>query len=144
MSLRKIYYTIKMTQSNNTYVQLLAHDQDWLITKLIQMNSLMSELSLSNNRDVRDLIKYWTTSNRTLPFNSFLKKHNSPSSFVAGLLNNTLFGHQRDLSEIQIQHIQNVINQYQQFADAVEQDLKIYLQRDPDRHTVAFVQQLFD
>ena len=144
MAVRKIYYTPKTTVSHNVYITLEHEDYNWLITKLITMNSFMAELSLSSHRDVKDLIKYWTSSNTSLPFNSYLKKKNSPCSYVAGILNNVLFGEQRDLSEIQVQYLQGIITQYQGFVDAVEADLGLHLQKSPDRDTVLFVQQLFE
>lgn len=144
MTVRKIHYDIKVTASNTQYVLMNIQDQNWITMKLIEMQSYMNELSISSNKDAKEITKFWYTPTRTLPFNTYLKKHNSYASFCAGLLNNQLFGNQRDFTVIQIEHLGNCINYFTQLRLLIEQDLKIQLQKNPDTNTVAFVQQLFD
>ena len=138
----KIFYDIKTTSATTTYMTIEKKDWDYLIAQIIGIQSYMSELSISSNQDIKDLTKWFTKPNKSLPFHSKFKKHNSPQSFISGTLNNVMFGTQRDLSEIQAQHLQMIINTFVGIVDALK-DLKIDLQKCSTLDTIMFAENLW-
>ncbi len=102
----------------------------------------MGELSLTRDKEVRDVYKWYTTSTKTLPYSSSMKRYNSPQSFIAGIINNLMFGTGRDISEIQSEHLQNIINTYQQLTDCIGTEYKIRLQKEANTDTVLFVENI--
>lgn len=141
--IKKIYYNKKTTNSNNIYYEIEQADTDYIIGKLMQINYYMGELSLSKNKDIKDLINWYQKPTKQYPFSTQFKRNNSPNSFVSGMLNNFVFGNQRDLSESQVDHIQNIVNMFSEFKKLVETDYAIYLQKDTDNDTLLFVENLF-
>jgi hypothetical protein len=140
--LRKIFYQTKTTMANTTYYDISKEDLHFLIEKAIQIQSYMGEISLSSQRDIKDLIKWWTTSNKTLPFSTFFKKHNSPQAFVSGLLNNLMFNQQRDISDVQASHLENIVSIFTQLVEAVKVEGKINLQKSANSDTILFVENI--
>lgn len=118
--MRIIYYTIKNTKANTNYMQIDKNDTDFLIESIISMQSYMGELSLCPNKDVRELLNWYTKSNKKLPFHKGWKKHNSPQTFISGILNNIMFGSQYDLTEVQASHIQEILNMYSDLINALK------------------------
>ena len=118
MTIRTIRYLPKITSARTTYVDIDKGDMTWLQTELIRYLSVMGELSVSRNEDVRAVLKtWWEKRTATLP--KGIHGQNTPRSFVAGLLNNLMFGSQNNLSTIQMDAIQNITAIMVQFLDAV-------------------------
>lgn len=138
----KIYYDVKNTSATTNYMTISKQDMDYLISTTISIQSYMGELSLCPNQDVKDLVKWYKTPNKTLPYHNKWKRYNSPQTFISGTLNNIMFGNQQDLSEIQGQHLQNIINT---FSDLVEvlKDMKIDLQKNSKLEPILFVENLW-
>jgi len=138
MNKHKIGYTQKTTQSNNTYVSLNKQDQDIFIKNIQAINSYMQELSLLNDPDVKALIKWWRGSDKKYPYNKRLGKYNSPESMMAGLLNNMMFGNQRDLSTVQMPFYEEITNICAEVIAELELVKKLDLQSDYDILGVQF------
>lgn len=135
-------YDVKNTSATTTYMTISNEDMAFLQSQIIGIQSYMSELSLCPNQDVKDLLKWYTKPCKTLPFHSKWKKHNSPQTFIAGTLNNILYGTQEDLSEIQAGHLQNIINNFVGIVDALK-DLNINLQKDNRLDQIMFTENLW-
>lgn len=140
--MRKIYYNVKITTATTNYMAISKEDMDFVISQVIGVQSYMSELSLCPDKDVKDLIKWYTKPCKSLPFHSKWKKHNSPQTFISGTLNNIMFGNQEDLSEIQTQHLQNIINNFVSIVDALK-ELKIDLQKNSQMDSIMFCENLW-
>jgi len=138
MNKHKIGYTQKTTQSNNTYVSLNKQDQDIFIKNIQAINSYMQELSLLNDPDVKAFIKWWCGSDKKYPYNKRLGKYNSPESMMAGLLNNMMFGNQRDLSTVQMPFYEEITNICAEVIAELELVKKLDLQSDYDILGVQF------
>ena len=129
-----IRYTIKKTVSNNTYYNISEEDKNYLITKLIQTQSYMNELSITRDDDLKGFVKWYTSPNKQLPFSSNFKKHNSPQSFIAGMLNNMLYGNQGNITDTQANHLEFIINTFTQLSKEVH----IQLQKLSDNEEIVF------
>ena len=140
--MKQIYYDVKNTSATTNYMLLQKEDMNYLINTVISIQSYMSELSLCTDKDVRDLLKWYKTPSKTLPYHNKWKKYNSPQTFVSGTLNNIMFGTQEDLSEIQGEHLQNIINNFVGIVEALK-DMKIDLQKNSTPETVMFTENLW-
>jgi hypothetical protein len=129
-----------MTSANTTYYQLQKEDVDFLIEKAIQVQSYMGEISLSKSRDIRDLVKWYSSSNKSLPYSSNFKRHNSPQSFISGILNNFLYNGQKDITDLQSSHIENILAVFTQLQDAID----IQLQKSANNDSVIFLEDLWE
>lgn len=139
----KIYYTKKITGAGTTYMNIEQQDLDTLISKLISLQSFMSELNLSTNKDIKEVVKWYTKSTKTLPHNRIFGKYNSPCSFVAGVVNNLAFGNQKDMSLIQAEHCQNILNNFVMLADEIK-SMGFDLQKNQSYDNILFCEQLFE
>ena len=140
--MRKIYYNIKATTASTNYMDISKEDMDFLINQVIQMQSYMSELSICPDKEIRDVVKWYNTPNKSLPYHSKWKKHNSPSSYIAGILNNHLYGSQRDIREVQAQHLQNILNMFVDITEALT-ELKIDLQKASKPESLLFSENIW-
>ena len=140
--IRKIFYNRKVTSANTTYLSISEEDTQFLISKCIQLQSYFGELSLVKDKDVRDVYKWFTTPTKTLPYSNSMKRYNSPQSFISGTLNNIMFGSQREITETQSEHLQNIINNYQQLSDCLSDEYKIRLQKEANTESVLFVENI--
>ena len=138
-----IYYQTKTTAANTIYMTLNKEDMTMLISKMLAMQSYFNELSLSTNKDIKEVLVWYTKSNKSLPFNKQFSKHNSPCSFIAGMINNLVYSNQQDCSEIQAQHIQNVVNTASDLINAVN-EMGIKLQKNANHESIFFSEQLFN
>lgn len=141
--IRKIFYNSKVTSANTTYLSISSDDTQFLISKLIQIQCYFGELSLTKQKEIKDVYKWYTSSTKTLPYSSAMKRNNSPQSFVSGTLNNIMFGQQRELTEVQSEHLQNIINNFQQLTDCLSDEYKIRLQKEANTDTVLFIENLW-
>jgi hypothetical protein len=129
-----IEYQTKVTNSNNTYYQIEKQDKDWLIAKLIQISAYMNELALSKDPDYKLFVKWYTTPDKLLPYSSQFRRSNSPQSFVAGTINNILWGSQSDIAESQAKHLSFIINSFTDLSS----EAGIELQKNSDKQPVLF------
>lgn len=128
--------------ANTTYYEIPAEDSSFLMEKCIQIQCYMGEISLAKDRDIKDLVKWYTSPNKTLPFSNTFKRNNSPQSFISGMLNNMLYNGQRDFSESQANHLQNIVSVFSQFVSVVSTENNITLQKSSNNDTVLFVENL--
>ena len=135
-----IRYQTKLTNSNNTYYKIDETDKDWLIAKLIQVQAYMGEISITKDTDIKDFVKWYTTSSKHLPFSTIFKRYNSPQSYVAGMINNLLYNTQNDLTDTQAGHLQFIINTYTDLSNEVN----ITLQKNGDTDPVSFQQNVWE
>lgn len=138
----KIYYSIKNTTATTNYMSIEQKDQEYLINSIISMSSYMNELSLCPDKDVKEIYRWYIQPNKKLPYNKNYKKHNSPQSFIGGILNNFLYGSQKDLSDIQAGHLQEILTMYSSINDCMT-ELKINLQKDYRQEPILFVENLW-
>lgn len=117
--MKTIKYLPKVTNAKTTYCEIDKTDMAWIQTQLIRYLSVMGEMSVSRDKDVGSVLSvWWTKRSPSLPKGS--TGQNSPLSFVSGLLNNLLFGTQRDISDIQMNALVNISAVMVQFFDAIE------------------------
>lgn len=135
-----IEYQTKVTNSNNTYYQIATKDKDWIIAKLIQVSAYMNELSLSKDPDYKLFVKWYTTPDKLLPYSSQFRRNNSPQSFVAGTINNLLYGSQSDIAETQAKHLSFIINSFTDLSS----EAGIELQKNSDKQPVLFQQNVWE
>jgi len=91
----------------------------------------MSELSLSNDKDIRDFANWFKKPKKQFLYNSKLKRSNSPQSLLAGVINNIVFGDQRDFSLVQLEAIESIINTSIDIIEELERVKQIKLQSQP-------------
>ena len=118
MTIRTIKYFPKITSARTTYCDMDPKDMAWIQMEMIRYLSVMGEMSISRQEDVRSILKvWWTKRSSALPKGS--SGQNSPLSFVSGLLNNIAFGSQYNLSNIQMTAIENISAIMVNFLDAI-------------------------
>lgn len=127
--MEKINYNIKSTSANTDYLSVEPHDMATIQVSVLGLLTYMTELSISKDKDIRDFTKWFTTPDKRYHYNSKLKRHNSPQSFLAGTINNLQFGNQKDFSLTQLQTIQDIINLSVDIIDAIADDKGISLQQ---------------
>lgn len=117
--MRTIKYLPKITMAKTVYCEIDKTELAWIQTQLIRYLSVMGEMSINRDDNVRSVLSvWWTKRSPSLPKGS--TGQNSPLSFVSGLLNNLLFGTQRDLTEVQMSALVNISAVMVQFLDAIE------------------------
>lgn len=138
---KQINYDPKVTSANTQYNTIQKDDMTWLLKELMRYQALVGELSIHPNEDLQQYIKQWYRKRtKTLPKGK--NGLNSPESFISGLLNNLAFGSQNDLSDIQMDAIQNISNNMAQLYDAII-DLKLQSKEDI-MLPIMFRQRLFE
>jgi hypothetical protein len=138
--MRKIYYDIKPTQANTDYLQLSQHDSDSITCEIYSILCYMNELQLSQDKDIKEFTNWFKKPNRNYPYNKKLKKHNSPQSMLAGMLNNIQFGNQQDYSLQQLEYIINILNICIDIIDEIKLTHNINLQTN-QTHTKIWLQE---
>ena len=104
---RVIKYIPKATSARTEYREISVEDMAFIQQELIRWLALMSELDMSRDEDskwVRD--QWWHKRSDSLP--KGVEGQNTPGSFTGGLVNNLVFGTQRDLTNKQMDAIQNI------------------------------------
>lgn len=115
----QINYDPKTTQAKTQYNKLDKRDMDLVQAELIRYLSLMGELSKNRDREVQNIINQWYRKRtQTLPKGK--DGWNTPESFISGLLNNIMFGNQNDLSQIQMDALENISANMSLIYDAVK------------------------
>lgn len=114
-----INYDPKTTAAKTQYNRLEQKDMDLVQAELIRYLSLMGELSKNRDREVQNIITQWYRKRtQTLPKGK--DGWNTPESFISGLLNNIMFGNQNDLSQIQMDALENISANMALIYDAVK------------------------
>jgi hypothetical protein len=116
---KQINYDPKITSANTQYNKIDQTDMVWLQTELIRYMALMGELSKNRDRDIQNIINQWY-SKRTATLPKSKNGQNTPESFISGLLNNLMFGNQNDLSQIQMDALENISANMALIYDAVK------------------------
>lgn len=138
MNKLKIGYNHKTTRSNNTYIDIDKTDNDLFYKNVLAINAYMQELALSNDPDIKDFIKWWRGPDKKYPYNKRLGRHNTPETMMAGLINNVLYGNQRDLSVEQLPFYEEITNVCAEVIEELKLIKKIDLQPDYDIIGVQF------
>lgn len=104
---RRINYIPKITAARTNYREISSEDMDWLQLELIRWLSLMAECDQYRDAEVKYVRdQWWHKRTSTLPKGK--EGQNTPCSFVGGLVNNIMFGNQRDLTDKQMDAITNI------------------------------------
>jgi hypothetical protein len=104
----------------------------------------MDELSIHKGKGLKDLMGWWNKPQKSLPFSKVAGVRNSPRSFIGGIYNNNVEGNQRDISEVQSEHLANIINSFESIRDYVESDLNLDLQPNADKTGIIFIENLWE
>jgi hypothetical protein len=117
--MKMITYQPKITAAKTVYVELNTEDHTWLKTELIRWLATMGETQ-NNPDELWQVIhtQYWSRTTKSLPKGR--NGLNSPSSYVSGLINNLVFGEQRDFTVNQLDGIRDISAQLAQLFDDVE------------------------
>lgn len=111
---RVIRYIPKITTAKTHYREIGVEDMTWLQSQLILWLAQCSELQQRRDSDSEEFVRHWWCKrNTTMPRGQH--GPNSPQSFVGGMVNNLVYGTQRDLSDRQmdaVQHCAAVISQW--------------------------------
>ena len=142
--IKQILFDLKTTNANTTYYYISDQDMDWLLGKLIQIQAYMGELSLTKDKAIKDLVKWYTTPKKSLPRSYKWNKQNSPNSFISGVLNNIMFGDTRDISDTTASNLEDIISVFAQIVDVVNDTKTKDLQTQIDNNTVLFQQNIWD
>lgn len=105
--IRTIKYVPKVTSARTEYRELDPKDLSAIHQQLIRWLAFMSEADMSHNEDVRAVREQWWH-RRTKSLPSGKEGMNTPASFIGGIVNNMIFGEQRDLSDRQMEGIEYV------------------------------------
>lgn len=138
--MHKIYYDIKHTTAKTEYLHISNKDTQIVHENILGILTYMSELSLSTDKDIRDFANWFKKPKKQFLYNTKLKRSNSPQSLLAGVINNIVFGDQRDFSLVQLEAIENIINTSIDIIQEIEQVKKIKLQDKPSL-TKMFIQE---
>jgi len=138
MNKYKIGYTVKNTKSNNTYIQMNQNDEGIFLKTILSVNSYMQELCLSNDIHIKELGKWYRSPDKRYPYNSRLARRNTPETMLAGLINNMLFGNQKNLSLEQLPFYEDIINTCVEVIEELRTVKKIDLQSRPFMTKIVF------
>lgn len=105
-----IKYIPKITSARTQYVDLDQNDMGWLQSELIRYLSVMGELDGNRHEDVRQIMRFWWYK-RTSLLPKGQNGQNSPLTFIAGLVNNLVYGTQNNLSTPTMDGIEYVSSQ---------------------------------
>lgn len=104
---RVIKYIPKATSARTEYRETSVDDMAFIQQELIRWLALMSELDMARDEDSKWVnTQWWHKRTDTLPKGQ--SGQNTPASFVGGLVNNLVFGTQRDLTDKQMDAIMNI------------------------------------
>jgi hypothetical protein len=117
--MRTIQYIPKTTQAKTQYREISQEDMSWLQSELIKYLSTIGELSIAREEDLKEVYKEFTRRHTSLPKGK--TGYNTVQSFISGMINNLVFGEQRDLSDKQMDALEIISNvmaltfKYEQF-----------------------------
>jgi hypothetical protein len=102
----------------------------------------MGELSISKDATLKEIAQWWGTSSRHYPYSTRWKRHNSPESFCSGLLNNLVFGTQRNFSLEQVTGVSELLNSMARMQPQIATDYNLNLQPLAQHETVEFIHRI--
>ena len=126
-----IFYESKNTAANTEYVTISDEDKNLLIQSLMSLNFWLQEASVTSDKEIKDFVSWYGKSSKKYPFNTKLKRYNSPQSIIAGLLNNLVFGTQRDFTLTQLELAQDLNNTLIDIVEVIKEEKNIDLQSKP-------------
>jgi hypothetical protein len=144
MAMTTILFDKKVTSANTTYLDMSDQDKAHIYSKCMSISTYMDELSIHKGKGLKDLMGWWNKPQKSLPFSKNAGVRNSPRSFIGGIYNNGVEGNQRDISEVQSEHLANIINSFESIRDYVESDLKLDLQPNADKTGIIFIENLWE
>jgi hypothetical protein len=104
---KTIKFIPKHTASNTNYRTISEEDMKFLQEEFIRWIVKMGEISIQRDPDSKWVFnQWWNKRTATLPYSR--TGQNTPASFVSGVLANTMFGEQRDLTDKQMDALQSV------------------------------------
>jgi hypothetical protein len=107
MTVRTIKYIPKTTSAKTEYREIDASEILEIQQQLIRWLAVMSELDMSHDEDLRAVREqFWHRRTKMLPQGR--EGQNTPASFIGGIVNNMMFGQQRDLTDRQCEGIEYV------------------------------------
>lgn len=119
MAFKDINYMPRHTVANTQYVEITDDDLIWLKAELMKWSARINEADAQRSEEwktVRD--QYFHKRRKDLPKGQF--GENTPASYIGGLILNTVYGTQRDLSTKQIQAIETISAILAQIWDDVD------------------------
>lgn len=141
--MRTIEYTRKDTQAATDYCTLRSTDREWILQQLERMQCYMGELALIKHDGAQECSKWWTKHSKEYLYSTRMRKHNSPQSLVAGMLNNLRWGTQHDFSHAQLLQVEHILNMFSGIVPFVEQATGHYLQKNINVEEVLIREQIF-
>lgn len=107
MAIKTIKYIPKVTSAKTEYREIDPSELAEVHQQLIRWLAIMSEADMSHDEDIRAVREqFWHRRTKSLP--SGKEGMNTPASFIGGIVNNMMFGTQRDLSDRQCEGIEYV------------------------------------
>jgi hypothetical protein len=106
-----ITYIPKQTAARTEYREITPEDMAWIQQQFIRYLSLMAERDLNPSDDNKWILNdFWHKRTDKLHKGRIGDKYrqNTPCSVIGGLVNNLVFGTQRDLTDKQMEDIQFV------------------------------------
>jgi len=104
---RVIKFIPKTTNANTNYREVSIEDMAFIQEQMIRWLAVMGEKGISRDEDDKWVnTQWWHKRTSTLPKSK--TGENTPCSFTAGMLNNFMFGNQRDLTEKQMDALTNI------------------------------------
>jgi hypothetical protein len=101
---RRIKYVPKLTGAKTEYREISQEDMSWIQQELIRWLSIMAETDQYRDPEVKYVRdQWWHRRSSNLPKGR--EGQNTPCSFIGGLVNNLVFGQQRDLTDRQMEAI---------------------------------------
>ena len=104
---RIIKYIPKNTLANTEYRSVNEVDMAFIHEQILRYLSRMGELDMEHEGDLYDLNRdWWHKRRKTLPKGR--QGANTPCSYIAGMANNLIWGDQRDLSNKQMDALEEI------------------------------------
>lgn len=104
---RIIKFIPKITHARTEYREIAEEDMSFLQSEMIRWLSRMAELGVERSEDSKWVNnQWWHKRTDTLPKGA--NGQNTPASFTGGMINNIVFGTQRDLTDKQMDAIMNI------------------------------------
>ena len=104
---RLIKYIPKSTLANTEYRSINELDMAFIHEQVLRYLSRMGELDMEHEGDLYELNQtWWHKRRKTLPKGR--QGHNTPCSYISGIANNLIWGQQRDLSNKQMDALEDI------------------------------------
>jgi hypothetical protein len=107
MAIKTIKFIPKITSARTEYREIEDSDMAEIQQQLIRWSAVINELDMTHNEDLRAVREQWAH-RRSKGLPKGREGENTPASFVGGMINNLIFGQQRDLSDRQMEGIETV------------------------------------